>query len=83
VLFQPLAFAGVLREAFIVGAVLSMFTPPIVTVATLPARSITVKVWLWFAPSLLNVNEPLSTPVSPDRSSLAVKLVSTLVLFQP
>jgi hypothetical protein len=45
--------AAVLRTTFNAGAVLSMLTFPKVTVATLPARSITVNVCDWPAPSSL------------------------------
>jgi hypothetical protein len=72
-LYQPAALGARSGEPVSTGAVLSMFTPLIVLVVVLPARSVTVKLLLWPAPSLVKVNEPVAgeEPFRPERLSLA------------
>ena len=71
-LYQPLALAARSREAVMVGAVLSMSMLLIVSLAVLPARSVTLLVTLWLAPSPKTTfaGRPLeSTPEPPGYRS--------------
>src|SRR5262245_20892179 len=54
-LYQAWPLAARSGAPLIVGAVLSMLTPLTVALALLPARSVTVKVWPWPAPSAVKV----------------------------
>src|SRR5215208_828224 len=82
-LYQPLVagFAG-FSVALIVGAVLSMLMPLFVTLAVLPAWSLTLFMTLWLAPSPKTMSSG-QAPESPDRASEQVKLTVTFSLFQP
>src|SRR5436189_247427 len=85
VLFHPFAFGAGFLSALRDGAVLSIFTSLTVNEAVLPARSVTVNVCDWPAPSIENVKVPVCVPPesNPETASVAVKLASTSVLFQP
>ena len=64
-----------------VGAVLSRFTAR-VAVALLPAWSVAVPVMIWFCPSVVTVTGD-EIDATPESGSVAVKLTTGLVLFQP
>jgi len=74
VLFQPLASGTGDAVAVATGAVLSIFTTGDVTVAELPAASVTVTVPVKFEPWAVNVNVPgLEGETTPDKLSVTVK----------
>src|SRR5262249_51986604 len=70
--FHPFGLGGGGGWGRVGGAVVSMLTSLTAALALLPARSVTVKVWDWLAPSAVKVKLPLSVPSgSPERASLA------------
>jgi hypothetical protein len=75
VLFHPAAFGtGLGTPNVATGAVLSIFTAGDVTVAELPAASVTVTVLVKFEPSVVNVNVPgLEGETTPDKLSVTLK----------
>ena len=85
VLFQPAGLgAGDSTPKATTGAVLSILTVGEVTVTELPAMSETVTVWLTATPSALRVSGLVGAPAArPERVSVTVNGIVTLVLFQP
>src|SRR5438552_3852520 len=80
--YQPLVPSTPLGVAVVAGLVLSMLMPDTTVEALLPARSVAEPLTAWAAPSALSVTGAV-TVAMPDRLSLAVKLTTTSVLFQP
>src|SRR3954471_15483394 len=66
-----------------VGTVLSMLMPPSVTLAVLPAWSVTLLVTLWSAPSPKTASAGQAPSGTPDSASEQMKWTLTAVLFQP
>src|SRR6266478_1629440 len=83
-LFHPFALGSGLKVAVITGGVLSIFTAGDVNVAVLPAPSVRVTIPVKDGPSVVSASG-LGTDLetTPDKSSAAVKLSVTFVLFQP
>jgi hypothetical protein len=80
-LFQPLMFGSGLLEPLIVGGVKSMLTET-VNEAELPAKSVTVPVTSWSAPSPVTVVLP-EYAFKPESPSETTKSTVTDSLFQP
>jgi hypothetical protein len=85
VLFHPLAFAAGVLEPSSTGGVLSIFNAGEVNVAVLPALSVTVTEPVSPVPSLVTVSglAPGFVLCTPERLSVTVNGIDTLLLFQP
>src|SRR5205807_5468755 len=83
VLFQPAAFGAGVTLPVIVGAVRSILMLLTVTLALLPATSLTVPLADWLAPSLLSTCAAGQAVARPLPLSAQLKLTVTALLFQP